>query len=80
MESQVKERLMAEFGDAADVEVVVDGNRALIRIVADAFANLSRVKRQQRVYGCIGDLIASGDLHAVTIQAATPEEAAQRDS
>lgn len=33
-----------------------------------------RVRREQRVYGCLKDLLASGELHAVTIQAKTPLE------
>lgn len=59
----------------ADVNVVVDGNRALITVVSAAFENLTRVKKQQQVYACIEDYIRDGRLHAVTIRALTPAEA-----
>lgn len=59
----------------ADVDVRLDGNRALITVVSAAFENLSRVKKQQLVYACIEDYIREGTLHAVTIRALTPAEA-----
>jgi acid stress-induced BolA-like protein IbaG/YrbA len=58
----------------ARVEVVVEGNRALITVVSPAFEGLSRVQKQQTVYACIDDFIRDGSLHAVTIRALTPEE------
>ena len=35
------------------VEVQVEGNRALIKVVSGAFAGMTRVQRHQAVYGCI---------------------------
>jgi acid stress-induced BolA-like protein IbaG/YrbA len=58
----------------AEVEVVVDGNRALITVVSEAFAGRTRVQKQQAVYACIQQFIADGSLHAVTIRALTPAE------
>lgn len=60
----------------SDVTAEGDGSRMQIRVVSDCFEGLSRVKRQQQVYGCIDGLIAGGELHAVTIVALTPTEAA----
>ncbi len=60
--------------DGAGVEVVVDGNRALITVVSAAFEGLSRVQKQQMVYACIDGFIRDGSLHAVTIRALTPDE------
>jgi acid stress-induced BolA-like protein IbaG/YrbA len=54
------------------VAVEVDGNRAVIAVTSNYFDGMSRVKKQQAVYACIEDLIASGALHAVTIKADTP--------
>ena len=59
----------------AEVDVLLDGNRALITVVSTAFEDLSRVRKQQLVYGCIEDYIRDGRLHAVTIRAQTPAEA-----
>ena len=60
----------------AEVSADGDGSRMQIRVVAAAFEGQTRVKRQQLVYGCIDALIADGTLHAVTITALSPTEAA----
>lgn len=73
MVEEVRTRLIAAFKDA-DVDVSGEGNRCDVRVVTSAFAGLGRVKRQQAVYAAIGDLIASGEVHAVTIRALTPAE------
>ncbi len=58
----------------AEVEAVVEGNRALITVVSREFEGMSRVRKQQAVYACIDHLIADGSLHAVSIRALTPDE------
>ena len=58
----------------AEVDDVLEGNRALITVISPAFAGLSRVQKQQKVYACIDAFIRDGSLHAVTIRAQTPEE------
>ena len=73
MVEEVQARLSATFEDA-DIAVAGEGNRCEVRVVSAAFEGLSRVKRQQAVYAAIGDLIASGTIHAVTIKALTPTE------
>ena len=73
----MKEQIIARLGDAipnATIEVEIDGNRALIEVVSDHFESMSRVARQQAVYGCIDEFISDGRLHAVTIRALTPED------
>ncbi len=67
MEEKIIGLLRDQYADA-DIEVQVEGNKALIQIAHPVFAELSRVKQQQAVYACINDLIASGELHAVTIK------------
>ncbi len=62
--------------DGAEVTVALDGNRALITVISGAFEGQSRVQKQQKVYACIQDYLADGRLHAVTIRALTPQEAA----
>ena len=68
MKTEIENRLTAAFADP-DVQVSIDGNRALIEIVSADFAGMTRVKKQQAVYACIQDYIADGRLHAVTIRA-----------
>ncbi|MEJ2090171.1 MAG: BolA/IbaG family iron-sulfur metabolism protein [Gammaproteobacteria bacterium] len=74
MNEDIENAVVEGIGDA-EVSVVVDGNRALITVVSDAFETLTRVQKQQKVYACIDELIRDGRLHAVTIRALTREEA-----
>ncbi len=75
MIEDIKARIRSEFPDS-EVSVMVEGNRALIEVTADAFAGLSRVQRHQAVYRCIQGLIADGSLHAVSIRTRTPADLA----
>lgn len=64
---------------AAQVEVehvVAELNGANINlvVVSHQFDGLNSVKKQQMVYACLNDLIAKGDLHAVTMKLYTPGE------
>ena len=58
----------------ARVDVVVDGNRAVITVVSPIFSDMSRVQKQQAVYSCIDAFLQDGRLHAVTIRALTPDQ------
>lgn len=44
-----------------------------LRLVSEDFAGMSRIQRHQSVYSALGDLLES-DIHAVRINAVTPEE------
>ena len=68
MQQMLEQRILDAF-PGATVSVAVDGNRAEVNVVSDAFVGMNRVKRQQAVYACLNDLIADGSLHAVTIKA-----------
>ena len=57
-----------------EVDVSVEGNRANVKIVSEAFVGMSRVARQQLIYSCINDLIQGGQLHAVSIVTHTSAE------
>lgn len=48
-----------------------------IRIVADAFAGHSSVKRHRMIYEVLADLMVT-DIHALNIEALPPAEAAAR--
>ena len=73
MIEEIEERIEQALANA-EVAVTGEGNRFQVEVVSDRFEGLSRVKRQQAVYAAIGDLIASGAIHAVTITASTPAE------
>jgi len=73
--------------NAADVEKIVqteiEGSQAIaegegcsfqLTVISEQFAGKSPVKKQQLVYGCLQELIASGEIHAVQIKTFTPEQ------
>jgi BolA protein len=45
-----------------------------VELTSAAFAGLSRVARQRRVYAALGDLMAPGGVHALIIKASAPGE------
>jgi acid stress-induced BolA-like protein IbaG/YrbA len=74
MDAESLKRLLEEGLGAPSVSVELEGDRALVQIVAERFEGVSRVKRQQMVYQYLNDAIATGAIHAVTIQARAPSE------
>ena len=74
-ETEIRTLLQQGLPDA-HVEVGGDGYHIDIVIVSERFAGQSRVRRQQIVYGALGDAIRSGAIHAVNIKAQTPAEQA----
>lgn len=69
----IQQRLLDAL-DVSEVLVKLDGSHANITVVGEMFADLSRVKKQQVVYAPLKDLIASGELHAVSIRTYTPTQ------
>ncbi len=69
----VKQRISADLPDC-EVSVTGDGSHFETIVVGEVFAGMTALKKQQRVYATVNDLITSGELHALTIKAYTPEE------
>lgn len=51
-----------------------EGRHFTVRLVSERFHGLSRVARHRLVYDALGSLIPQG-IHALAIQAQTPDEA-----
>ena len=71
------EDVQSRIADAlADCQVTVtgDGSHFEAVVIGNVFEGMMPVKKQQMVYATVNDLITSGDLHALTIKAYTPEE------
>ena len=68
MKQDIENRLTSELNPTS-LDVSLDGNHCSITVVSEQFDGLSRVKRQQLVYACLNDKIASGEIHAVNITA-----------
>ena len=70
---RIKEILLSGLGKC-DIEIEIEGNKVVLNLVSSVFEGLSRVKRQQKVYALLNDMIASGEIHAVTMSTQTPHE------
>ena len=57
-----------------EVELQIEGNKVMARMVGDVFEGLSRVKRQQLVYNLLDDKISSGEIHALSMSCLTRPE------
>ena len=61
----------------AEVEITDlagDGDHYAARVTSAAFAGKNRVQRQQRVHAALGELLETGELHALSFKTLTPEE------
>ncbi len=56
------------------VKVSGEGSHYNVIAVGQIFDGMSRVKKQQTIYGPLSEHIASGEIHALTIKAFTPEQ------
>lgn len=65
--------LQPHFPDAF-IQAANQGNKFDVRIVDASFKSKRPVQRQQVVYALVNDIISSGEIHALNIQALTPEE------
>lgn len=60
------------------IDVHGDGRHWFATIVSGDFDGLSRVKRHQRVYACLGQRMHNDEIHALSMSLHTPQEWAQR--
>lgn len=72
-EAEIRGVLARGLG-ACDVQMQAEGNKLMLILTGEVFEGLSRVKRQQLVYGLLNDKIASGEIHAVSMKCLTPSE------
>ena len=68
------ETLLKDSLNLAEVYVKGEGSHFNIIAVSDAFADMSRVKRQQFVYAPLNPFIADGSMHAVSIKTFTEKD------
>jgi len=70
---KLHELLQAAF-PKADIATSGQAGKFEVRLVDEQFEGKRPVARQQAVYAPLNSYIASGEVHAVTIRALTPEE------
>lgn len=74
---KVAELLRAGLPGALVVVESEDQTHFAARIVSSDFAGKRSIARHQLVYRCLGELVGR-EIHALSIEALTPEEAAAR--
>lgn len=74
MEAQQLIDLVKEQLPAQEVRAQGEGAKFDLIVISDVFVGLNAVKKQQAVYAVLNDYIASGELHAVTMQTHTPQD------
>ncbi|MDH5544079.1 MAG: BolA/IbaG family iron-sulfur metabolism protein [Gammaproteobacteria bacterium] len=74
MEVSDIKRLIENGIPEADVEVAGEGCNARVRVVSPAFEGKNKLAQQRMVYACLGEKIASGEIHALSIKSFTPEQ------
>ncbi len=57
-----------------DVKVKSEGSHFQIIAVDDRFSEMTRVKKQQLIYGPLSKQIADGSMHAITIKTFTADQ------
>jgi acid stress-induced BolA-like protein IbaG/YrbA len=70
---EIKNLIIAGM-ETSQVKVNGEGGMFDTIVVSGQFEGLSPVKRQQMVYATVNAQISSGDIHALTIKAYTPEQ------
>ncbi len=70
---QVQAQLLTAF-PGSEVQVSGEGCNFSVTIISQQFEGMSMVQEQKLVYATLSAQIASGEIHAVTIKAYTPEE------
>lgn len=76
---QIKQTLESSL-NASHVAVEADGNHVKVIVVSEQFKGLAPVKKQQLVYACLQESIASGAIHAVHMQTFTASQWAEKHS
>lgn len=73
----IEDILKEKISGITEVEAIdfKGGNHWQLRIVAESFNGLSRVKREQLIQKALADLLRDETIHALTIQAKGTAEA-----
>lgn len=74
MQAQEVKQIIESQLDGCTVYTSGEGCDFQVTVVGERFAGLSPVKKQQLVYACLTEQIASGAIHAVSIKTFTPEQ------
>jgi acid stress-induced BolA-like protein IbaG/YrbA len=71
--AEIKEKIQTDLPKAT-VEVKGDGYHYEVIVIAEEFVGQSLIARQRKIMSLFKNNIQDGSLHALSIQAKTPEE------
>ncbi len=74
---QIQEMIETGLPDCSATVVSDDNTHFDATVISIAFVGKRQLQRHQMIYAALGDKMGS-DIHALTIQALTPEESASR--
>ena len=74
MDAATVKALLQDHLSDCEFQVQGEGSHYDIIAVGEVFDGLRPVRRQQLVYGALGECIADGSVHAVNIRTFTPAE------
>ena len=72
--SNPEQALISRFG-AGNVSFSGEGGKYTAAVLSEEFQGLTTIGRHKMVYAVLNPFIASGEVHAVSIEAKTPSEA-----
>ena len=72
--AEVKGRLTELFANASHIGVQGEDCSFGVIVVTDDFAEVRPVQRQQKILAAFSSELGSGALHALTVEAYTPQE------
>ena len=71
---KIRQMILAKLPESIVAVESMDNVHFSAIVASDDFKDKSLVKRQQLVYGCLGDNIHNGNIHALTLKTFTQEE------
>ena len=74
------EQIIATGLDCSHLQVQGDGRHWYAVVVAEAFAGLRPIARQQKVYATLGERMKTDEVHALSIKAFAPAEWAEQNA
>ncbi|HEX5314813.1 MAG TPA: BolA/IbaG family iron-sulfur metabolism protein [Gammaproteobacteria bacterium] len=75
--AELENLLTGSFSEAEVAVATADGVHFSARIVTPRFAGHPRLARHREVYAALGERMG-GEIHALTLETLTPEEARER--
>jgi acid stress-induced BolA-like protein IbaG/YrbA len=71
--ADVKSLILRKVPDA-EIQVQGEGCNFSVDVISQSFSGVGKLNRQKQVLGAIKEQLASGEIHAMSVKAYTPDE------